>query len=146
MPASTTCSLPIIANPGNQIFVSAVSLWEIAIKRRLGKLTFEGSAAAIAANGVFELVATPEDAAFGQFNEPAAALRSPDRVIPATLTPEFPPPPGNRRFLLLFFKKEALASLLQANRCVGTKLSKNRVAQADQLYVSACGRHAARSM
>jgi PIN domain nuclease of toxin-antitoxin system len=34
MPGSTTCSLPIIADPGNQIFVSAVSLWEIAIKRR----------------------------------------------------------------------------------------------------------------
>jgi PIN domain nuclease of toxin-antitoxin system len=32
-----------IGNPANRIFVSAASIWEIAIKRRLGRLSFEGS-------------------------------------------------------------------------------------------------------
>jgi PIN domain nuclease of toxin-antitoxin system len=32
-----------IANPGNEIFVSAASVWEVAIKRALGKLDFAGS-------------------------------------------------------------------------------------------------------
>ncbi len=46
----------VIADPGNQIFVSAASIWEIAIKRRLRKLDFRGSAvAAIGANGFLEL-------------------------------------------------------------------------------------------
>ena len=46
----------VIADPANQIFVSAVSIWEIAIKRRLKKLRFRGSpVAAIAANGFHEL-------------------------------------------------------------------------------------------
>jgi PIN domain nuclease of toxin-antitoxin system len=34
-----------IANPQNEVFVSAVSVWEIAIKRASGKLIFSGSAA-----------------------------------------------------------------------------------------------------
>ncbi len=34
-----------IGSPDNQIFVSAVSVWEIAIKKASGKLTFSGSAA-----------------------------------------------------------------------------------------------------
>jgi len=55
-------ALRVIADPGHQVFVSAVSVWEIAIKRRLGKLAFEGSpAAVIGANGFFELVVTPAD-------------------------------------------------------------------------------------
>jgi PIN domain nuclease of toxin-antitoxin system len=42
----------LIADPANQVFVSAASIWEIAIKRRLKKLEFRGSAlAAISANG-----------------------------------------------------------------------------------------------
>lgn len=53
----------VIADPANQIFVSAVSIWEIAIKRRLGKLDFRGSAvAAISANGFHELPILPIDA------------------------------------------------------------------------------------
>lgn len=52
-----------IADPANQVFVSAASIWEIAIKRRLKKLDFRGSpAAAIAANGFFELPVLPIDA------------------------------------------------------------------------------------
>jgi PIN domain nuclease of toxin-antitoxin system len=52
-----------IANPANAIFVSAASVWEVAIKRRLGKLAFDGSAArAIAANGFFELPILASDA------------------------------------------------------------------------------------
>lgn len=35
-------TLEIIANQENAIFVSTVSLWEIAIKYKLGKLTFGG--------------------------------------------------------------------------------------------------------
>jgi PIN domain nuclease of toxin-antitoxin system len=46
----------LISDPSNQVFVSAAAVWEIGIKRRLGKLSFSGSAAdAIAANGFIEL-------------------------------------------------------------------------------------------
>jgi PIN domain nuclease of toxin-antitoxin system len=52
-----------IADPANQIFVSAASVWEIAIKRRLGKLAFGGSpVVAIGKNGFFELAILPMDA------------------------------------------------------------------------------------
>ncbi len=52
-----------IARPENNIFISAASVWEIAIKRRLGKLTFAGSAlGAIGANGFHTLPIVPEDA------------------------------------------------------------------------------------
>ena len=53
----------VIADPDNQVFVSAVSIWEIAIKRRLKKLRFRGSlVAAVAANGFLELPILPIDA------------------------------------------------------------------------------------
>ena len=53
----------VIAAAGNNIFISAASVWEIAIKRRLGKLVFHGSAsAAIGANGFHELPILPADA------------------------------------------------------------------------------------
>ena len=32
-----------IASPSNQVYISAVTVWEIAIKRSSGKLIFEGS-------------------------------------------------------------------------------------------------------
>lgn len=52
-----------IADPAIQVLVSAASVWEIAIKRRLNKLDFRGSAvAAIAANGFFEVPGLPIDA------------------------------------------------------------------------------------
>lgn len=52
-----------IEDEGNNIFVSAASVWEIAIKRRNGKLRFNGSAAAaIAANGFHELPILPREA------------------------------------------------------------------------------------
>ena len=52
-----------IEDPRNDVFVSAASVWEIAIKRRLGKLTFHGSASsAIGANGFHELPIVPIDA------------------------------------------------------------------------------------
>lgn len=35
-------SIGILKNPGNEVFVSSVTLWEIAIKIRLGKLEIEG--------------------------------------------------------------------------------------------------------
>ncbi|HZK98867.1 MAG TPA: type II toxin-antitoxin system VapC family toxin [Caulobacteraceae bacterium] len=45
-----------IADPANRIFVSAASIWEIAIKRRIGKLAFDGSAArAVGGNGFVEV-------------------------------------------------------------------------------------------
>jgi len=47
----------------NNVFVSAASVWEVAIKRRRGKLTFPGSvSAAIAANGFLELPILPLEA------------------------------------------------------------------------------------
>ena len=53
----------VIGDPLNAVFISAASVWEIAIKRRLGKLTFDGSAsAAIAANGFHELPILPAEA------------------------------------------------------------------------------------
>jgi len=53
----------LIADPANQVFSSAASIWEIAIKRRRGKLRFEGSALAlIDANGFHELPILAEDA------------------------------------------------------------------------------------
>jgi PIN domain nuclease of toxin-antitoxin system len=52
-----------IQDPRNAVFVSAATTWEIAIKRRLGKLVFKGSAsAAIGANGFHELPILPLDA------------------------------------------------------------------------------------
>jgi PIN domain nuclease of toxin-antitoxin system len=52
-----------IEDPRNNIFISAASVWEIAIKRRLGKLAFRGSASsAIGANGFHELPIVPLDA------------------------------------------------------------------------------------
>ncbi len=52
-----------IEDPANNVFISAASVWEIAIKRRLGKLRFQGSAAAaIGANGFHQLPVVPLDA------------------------------------------------------------------------------------
>jgi PIN domain nuclease of toxin-antitoxin system len=36
-----------VADPSTRVHVSAVSAWEVAIKRSLGKLTFEGDVAAL---------------------------------------------------------------------------------------------------
>jgi PIN domain nuclease of toxin-antitoxin system len=72
-----------IADPANRIFVSAASIWEIAIKRRLGRLGFTGSPSeAVARNGFLSLSIAAEHA------EAAAALpdhhQDPfDRVIVA---------------------------------------------------------------
>jgi PIN domain nuclease of toxin-antitoxin system len=53
----------LIADPANQVFTSAASIWEIAIKRRLKKLDFGGSVVgAISANGFHELPILPIDA------------------------------------------------------------------------------------
>jgi PIN domain nuclease of toxin-antitoxin system len=52
-----------IADPANQVYISAASVWEIAIKRQLRKLDFRASAvAAIASNGFHELPILPIDA------------------------------------------------------------------------------------
>lgn len=52
-----------IADPANQIFISAASIWEISIKRRSGKLAFTGSPTeAVAKNGFFQLPILPMDA------------------------------------------------------------------------------------
>ena len=55
-------TLPIVG-PGNQIFVSAATVWEVAIKRLLGELALQGSPmAAVGANGFFALPILPIDA------------------------------------------------------------------------------------
>jgi PIN domain nuclease of toxin-antitoxin system len=57
--ALNTDSRTRIADVDNRVLVSAASIWEIAIKRRLGQLDFKGSpTAAISANG-FEDVGHP---------------------------------------------------------------------------------------
>lgn len=49
-----------IADPENQVYVSAASPWEIAIKARRGRLAFRGSPASmIEANGFLPLSITP---------------------------------------------------------------------------------------
>lgn len=51
----------VIADRDNQVFVSAVSSWELALKARLGKVRFRGSAVAlIEANGFSPLAIAPE--------------------------------------------------------------------------------------
>lgn len=53
----------LIADAANRVLVSAGSVWEIAFKRRLGKLSFAGSAtAAIGANSFEALPILPLDA------------------------------------------------------------------------------------
>lgn len=53
----------LISDEENEIFVSAASVWEIAVKRRLKKLQFQGSvAAAISRNGFLPLDISVEDA------------------------------------------------------------------------------------
>jgi PIN domain nuclease of toxin-antitoxin system len=62
-PAMSAVALSAIEDARNNVFVSAASVWEIAIKRRRGKLRFPGSAsAAIAANGFLELPILPIEA------------------------------------------------------------------------------------
>lgn len=46
-----------IADPANLVVVSAASVWEIAIKRRLGKVRFPGSATDEARDAGFEQLA-----------------------------------------------------------------------------------------
>jgi PIN domain nuclease of toxin-antitoxin system len=58
-----------IADPTNRIFVSAASIWEIAIKQRSSRLSFTGSPSqAVARNGFLPLPISGEHA------EAAAAL------------------------------------------------------------------------
>jgi PIN domain nuclease of toxin-antitoxin system len=55
-PAMGRAARAAIADPANTVYVSAASVWEIAIKRAKGKLTFSGSpVAAIVANGFVAL-------------------------------------------------------------------------------------------
>ncbi len=62
-PALGAAARAAIQSQANKIFVSAATVWEIAIKRRLGKLAFSGSAAAaISANGFFAEPVQPIDA------------------------------------------------------------------------------------
>lgn len=52
-----------IADPRNSVFVSAASVWEIAIKSRKGKLVFSGSpSGAVTANGFLPLAIEPRHA------------------------------------------------------------------------------------
>ena len=52
-----------VANPANQVFVSAASVWEIAIKRATGKLAFtQPVAPAIDGHGFARLAITVEHA------------------------------------------------------------------------------------
>ena len=53
----------VISDPVHQVFVSAASIWEIAIKRRLNKIQFSGSLVeAVLANGFIELPVAAADA------------------------------------------------------------------------------------
>ena len=59
LPVLSTQAYDAIADPGNAVFVSAASIWEIAIKRALNKLEAPGNLVeAIEANGFRELQMT----------------------------------------------------------------------------------------
>jgi PIN domain nuclease of toxin-antitoxin system len=61
-PALNPKARETIAAQDNNVFVSAASVWEIAIKRRLGKLIFQGPVTAtIGGNGFHELPILPID-------------------------------------------------------------------------------------
>jgi PIN domain nuclease of toxin-antitoxin system len=52
-----------IGDPANRVYVSAASIWEIAIKQRLGRLSFTGSPSrAVARNGFLSLPISGEHA------------------------------------------------------------------------------------
>jgi PIN domain nuclease of toxin-antitoxin system len=52
-----------IADPKNRVFVSAATIWEVALKRALGKLAFSGVlSSAVAANGFSDLPISAEHA------------------------------------------------------------------------------------
>lgn len=53
-----------IADPANLVYVSAASIWEISIKRALGKLTVDGSISAAATENGFTPL--PVDAAHAE--------------------------------------------------------------------------------
>lgn len=61
-----------VADPGNLVLVSAVTAWEIAIKRHLGKLTFEGSVSEHVAANRFTVL--PIDLAHAEGVEALPAL------------------------------------------------------------------------
>ena len=73
----------LISDRANRILVSAASVWEIAIKRRQGRLTFSGSIAeTVRANGFEALPCDLDDAEFA--GELAWAHTDPfDRMIVA---------------------------------------------------------------
>jgi PIN domain nuclease of toxin-antitoxin system len=53
----------LIADPARRVWISAATAWEMAIKRRTGKLAYAGSVAeAITANGFLELPVLVRDA------------------------------------------------------------------------------------
>ena len=77
-----------IGDPANKVFISAASVWEIAIKRQSGRLAFARSPSqAIAENGFFALPIS------GEHGEAAAGLpaihKDPfDRILIAQATVE----------------------------------------------------------
>lgn len=63
----TALATEAVSNPDNEVLVSAVSAWEVAIKQSLGKLELPGPAekwlpGAVARSGFEWLPVTPEDA------------------------------------------------------------------------------------
>lgn len=62
-PSLGSAAAAAIADPDNRVFVSAASVWEIAVKARLGRLSFTGSpSAAIGSNGFTPLPILSEHA------------------------------------------------------------------------------------
>ncbi len=62
-PQLGTAARNAIADPDNTVFVSAASVWEIAIKRQIGRIFYTASpSAAITQNGFVPLPIIPEHA------------------------------------------------------------------------------------
>ena len=63
LPGLSAASRSAINDPSNNVFISAASVWELAIKRHLGRLSFLGSPVAnIARNGFLQLPILPAHA------------------------------------------------------------------------------------
>jgi PIN domain nuclease of toxin-antitoxin system len=74
-------ALALISDPGTQVFVSVVSLWEIVIKAKLEKLSLPGDPADILTK------AEEQDCRYCLFSLPTRSRCTPFRTFKATVTP-----------------------------------------------------------
>ena len=74
---------PMLADPRHRVLVSAASAWEIAIKRALGKLRFDGDLAPVLAEVGFDPLAITVEHALAAGGLPAVHADPFDRMLVA---------------------------------------------------------------